>query len=92
MTELAKLRCYYGLSCKSHDTNMNSQVAWECIDILKAGEKDHHNMSRNMNTEKEDGTISENDKENMRAMHPHFQKLFNNHQPTEFRVPKIIKQ
>ena len=36
--------------------------------------------------------MDDNDKENMRVMHPKFQKVFNNHQPTDFRVFDIIKQ
>ena len=41
---------------------------------------------------KEDGKIATNDKENMRFMYPHFIKVFNNHQPTEFSKLGIIKQ
>ena len=36
--------------------------------------------------EKEYVTMSENNKENMRFMYPHFQNLFRNHQPMEFDV------
>ena len=45
-----------------------------------------------MNTKKEDGTISENNKDNMIVMNPHFQKVLNNNQPTDFRVIELIKQ
>ena len=33
-----------------------------------------------------------NDKENMRFMHPHFQKVFKNHQPMDFRIINLIKK
>ena len=41
---------------------------------------------------KEDGTMAKNNNDNMRVMHPQFQKLFNNHQPTDFRVIELIKK
>ena len=41
---------------------------------------------------KEDGTVTENDKDNMIFKHPHLQKVFNNHQPTYFIVLDLIKQ
>ena len=28
----------------------------------------------------------DNDKDNMRVIHPHFKIVFNNHQPTDFSV------
>ena len=71
---------------------MNSQVAWEFIHILKGRDKSHNNKTNNMNTKKEDGTISENNKDNMIVMNPHFQKVLNNNQPTDFRVIELIKQ
>ena len=36
--------------------------------------------------------MEDNYRENMRVIHPHFQIVFNNHQPTDFRVFDIIKQ
>ena len=36
--------------------------------------------------------MAENDKDNTRVVNTHFQKSFNNNQPTDFSVPQIIKQ
>ena len=72
--------------------NMHSKLVWECIDILKGREKNHHNSTNNMYTNKAYVTMAENCNENMRVVHSHFQKLFNNHQPTDFRLIDIIKQ
>ena len=72
--------------------NMHSKLVWECIDILKGREKDHHNSTNNMYTKKAYVTMAENCNENMRVVHSHFQKLFNNHKHTDFRVLEIIKQ
>ena len=55
--------------------NMNSRVAWEFIYILKGREKAHHKNTKTMNPKKEYGKMADNDKENMRVMHPHFQKI-----------------
>ena len=74
MKALSKSMWYYEFSFKIHYMNMNSQVDWECIDILKGREKDHHKKTNNINTKKEDGTMDVNGKTNMRVMHPHFQK------------------
>ena len=45
-----------------------------------------------MNINKEDVTTTKNYKDNMRVMQPQFQKLFNNHQPKDFRIIELIKQ
>ena len=92
MKALAKSRWHYEFIFNIHDMNMNSQVAWECIDILKGGDKAHHKKTYNTNTNNKDVMMAQNDKENMRVMHPHLKKLFNNNQPTEFRVIELIKQ
>ena len=52
MKALAKSRWHYEFIFKIHDMNMNSQVAWECIDILKAGYKDDNNETKTMNMKK----------------------------------------
>ena len=36
--------------------------------------------------------MAENDKQKIRVMHPHFQKVFNNNQPMDFSVLDLIKQ
>ena len=41
---------------------------------------------------KEDVTMAENDKDNMRVVYFHIQKVFNNHQRTDFSVLNLIKQ
>ena len=71
---------------------MNSLVDWRCLDILKCGYKAHHKKTNNMNMRKEDGTMGDNYKENMRVLHSYFQILFKNHQPTYFRILDIVKQ
>ena len=43
-----------------------------------------------MNMKKEDMKMDGYDKDNMRVIHPHFQKVFNNHQG--FSVLDLIKQ
>ena len=92
MTVLSRSRWYYELSYKIHDMNMSSLVAWESFYILKVVDKSHHNNTNNMIMKKEDGTMVDNYKDNMRVMHPHFQKVFNNHQPTDFRLLELIKK
>ena len=45
-----------------------------------------------MTKNKKDGTMAENDRQKIRVMHPHFQKVFNNNQPMDFSVLDLIKQ
>ena len=62
MTTLAKSIWYYELSYKLLNININSWLAWECIDILKGGEKAHNNNTQTRITKKEYVTIAKNDK------------------------------
>ena len=59
---------------------------------MTGGDKYYNKKTKTMNTKKEYGTIADNTKENMRGIHPHIEKLFNNNQPTKFRVLDLIKQ
>ena len=92
MKVLAKSRCYYKLGCNIHDMNVNLLVYWEFIYILKVGDKAHHKKTNNMKIKKGYGTMAKNYEENVRFMKPHFQKIFNNHQPTDSSVLDLIKQ
>ena len=92
MMALAKSRWYPDLGCRIHYTNIHPQIAWECIDILKFVDNSHSKKTNNKAMNKKYGKISNNDKDNMRFMYLCFQNVFNNHQPTDFSVLKIIKQ
>ena len=67
-------------------------LAWEYNSLLAKGETAHHNRRTNISMRNEDGSLAQNDKENMNVMHPHFCRVFNNNKNIDFAVPNLIPQ
>ena len=88
--KLAKSRYYANLAEGVHDMQFNPRLEWEYIKLLVKGETAHHNRRTNMAMRNEDGSLAQNNKENMNVMHPHFGKVFNNQKEVDFTVLDLI--
>jgi hypothetical protein len=89
---LAKSKWYADLCQKIHDMGMNPRLAWEHIRMLMGGKSAHHNKIKNMAMRLPDGRLAKNAAENMSVMYPHFQRVFNNHRPTNSTILELVPQ
>ena len=68
----------------------NPRLAWEYIRLLANGETTHHNRRTNIAMRNEDGSLAQNNKENMNVMYPHCGRVFNNKKEANFNILDLI--
>jgi hypothetical protein len=56
------------------------------------GKSAHHNKIKNMAMRLPDGRLTKNAAENISVMYPHFQRVLNNHRPTNFTILELVPQ
>eukprot|EP00978_Attheya_sp_CCMP212_P018863 scaffold52116_cov40-Attheya_sp.AAC.1 len=66
--------------------------AWKSIRLIQKGISSHHEEPRIMKMKMPNGETATNDKENADVFEPHFEKVFNNVQPTDETVLEEIEQ
>ena len=72
--------------------SFNPKAAWEIVKILTGGPTSHHAKPTIMRMCLPTGKLATTDKENAEVLGPHFEKVFNNHRPIEWKVINKIKQ
>ena len=65
--KLAKSKYYANLAEGVHDMPFNPRLAWEYIRLLAKVETARHNRRTNMAMRNEDGSLAQNNKENILA-------------------------
>ena len=60
--------------------------------MLMGGKSAHHNKIKNMAMRLPDGRLTKNAAENISVMYPHFQRVLNNHRPTNFTILELVPQ
>ena len=71
---------------KIHNMSFNPKAAWENVKILNGCTTSHHAKPTIMRVRLPTGKIAKTDKENAEVLGPHFEKVFNNHRPIEWKV------
>ena len=89
---IAKARWAAHVCSKIHDMQTNPRDAWEYIQILTGGSKAHHKKKVKMAMKMENGKTATNSKENMAVFGPHFEQVFNKHQPVDPTILDEIPQ
>ena len=72
--------------------SFNPKAAWESVKILTGGTTSHHAKPTIMRMRLPTGKLDTTDKENAEVLGPHFEKVFYNHRPIEWKVINNIKQ
>ena len=72
--------------------SFNLKATWESLKILTGGTTSHNAKPTIMQMRLPTGKLATTDKENAEVLGPHFEKVFNNHCPIEWKVSNEIKQ
>jgi hypothetical protein len=89
---IAKAKWAAHLYSKIHDMAMNPRIAWEHIRLLTGGTTVHHKKKITMAIKMMDGKLATNGKENMSVFGPHFDRVYNIHQPVDPTVLTNVPQ
>ena len=71
---------------KNHNMSFNPKAAWESAKILTGGTTSHHAKPTIMQMRLPIEKLATTDKENAEVLGPHFEKVFNNYRPIEWKV------
>ena len=72
--------------------SFNPKAAWESVKILTGGTIGHHAKPTIMRMRLPKEKLATTDKENAEVLGPHFEKVFKNYRPIEWKVINNIKQ
>ena len=72
--------------------DFNPGVAWESVKLLSKGQSAHHKKPKTMAFRRSDGSLAQNDEEQMEVLETHFQKVFNNKREVKFETLNSVLQ